>query len=241
MIIFDQVWFSRGDRQVLRGISFSVGTDERVAILGGSGEGKTTILKLILGLVKPDSGAIFVDGEEITSKSEAQLRKIRMKFSIVFQEGALFDSLTVGENVAFPLREYTRMSEEEIEQKVRELLRIVDLEHAIDLMPEELSGGMNRRAAIARSLAACEPEVFLYDEPTGALDPANSQTILKLIEDLSDGGRGFILVSHEVQNAMRVARRFILIKGGVVLFDGDKESFLSSNTEEVRAFAHSTM
>jgi phospholipid/cholesterol/gamma-HCH transport system ATP-binding protein len=241
MIIFDQVWFSRGDRQVLRGISFSVGTDERVAILGGSGEGKTTILKLILGLVKPDSGAIFVDGEEITSKSEAQLRKIRMKFSIVFQEGALFDSLTVGENVAFPLREYTKMSEEEIEQKVRELLRIVDLEHAIDLMPEELSGGMNRRAAIARSLAACEPEVFLYDEPTGALDPANSQTILKLIEDLSDGGRGFILVSHEVQNAMRVARRFILIKGGVVLFDGDKESFLSSNTEEVRAFAHSTM
>lgn len=240
MIIFDQVWFSRGDRQVLKGISFSVGTDERVAILGGSGEGKTTILKLILGLVKPDSGAIFVDGEEITSKSEAQLRKIRMKFSIVFQEGALFDSLTVGENVAFPLREYTKMSEEEIEQKVRELLRIVDLEHAIDLMPEELSGGMNRRAAIARSLAACEPEVFLYDEPTGALDPANSQTILKLIEDLSDGGRGFILVSHEVQNAMRVARRFILIKGGVVLFDGDKESFLSSNTEEVRAFAHST-
>jgi phospholipid/cholesterol/gamma-HCH transport system ATP-binding protein len=241
MIIFDQVWFSRGERQVLKGISLSVGTDERVAILGGSGEGKTTILKLILGLVKPDSGAIFVDGEEITSKSEAQLRKIRMKFSIVFQEGALFDSLTVGENVAFPLREYTKMSEEEIEQKVRELLRIVDLEHAIDLMPEELSGGMNRRAAIARSLAACEPEVFLYDEPTGALDPANSQTILKLIEDLSDGGRGFILVSHEVQNAMRVARRFILIKGGVVLFDGDKESFLSSNTEEVRAFAHSTM
>ena len=150
MIIFDRVSFSYGTRQILKEMSFSINADERVAILGGSGEGKTTLLKLILGLLRPDSGRIVIDGEDITDKTEDELREVRMKFSIVFQEGALFDSLNVKENVAFCLREYTRMSEEEIDRKVRELLRMVGLEHAMELMPEELSGGMHRRVAIAQ-------------------------------------------------------------------------------------------
>jgi phospholipid/cholesterol/gamma-HCH transport system ATP-binding protein len=241
LIIFDNIRFSRRDKPVLKGLSFSIDAGERVAILGGSGEGKTTILKLVMGLIRPDSGNIIIDGKEITSMTEEQLREIRMNFSIVFQEGALFDSLTVGENVAFPLREYSGKSEEEIEQRVRELLRMVGMGDAIDLMPEELSGGMNRRAAIARSLAACEPKMFLYDEPTSALDPANASAILRLITELSRDGRGFVLVSHEVQNALRVADRFLLLKGGALLFDGDKEAFLESPVADVRSFAHATV
>jgi phospholipid/cholesterol/gamma-HCH transport system ATP-binding protein len=163
MIAFHRVTFSYGSRPVLKEITFSVNTDEKIAILGGSGEGKTTILKLILGLLRPDSGRIMIAGEDITNKTEDELRGIRKKFSIVFQEGALFDSLSVKENVAFCLREYTSLSEEEIDQKVRALLRRLGMEEAIDLMPEELSGGMHRRVAIMRSMAAFEPEMFLYD------------------------------------------------------------------------------
>lgn len=240
MIVFDNVRFSHGERTVLRGMSFSVEADERVAILGGSGEGKTTILRIVMGLLRPDSGRILIDGEDINSMTEAQLRKVRMKFSIVFQEGALFDSVNVYENVAFPLRENPNLTEEEIEKKVRELLRIVGMEDSVDLMPEELSGGMHRRVAIARALAACEPRMFLYDEPTSALDPANAEIILGLIAKLSEDGRGFILVSHEVRHAMKVAARFMFLKKGLLLFDGDKDAFLRSELSDVHAFATGT-
>ncbi|MEW6002205.1 MAG: ATP-binding cassette domain-containing protein [Nitrospirota bacterium] len=236
MILFDKVWFSYNTRQVLRDISFSIDAHERVAILGGSGEGKTTILRLIMGLIRPDSGRIIIDGEDITNKTEDELRDVRMKFSIVFQEGALFDSLTVKENVAFCLREYNKMSEEEIDRKVRELLRIVGVEEAIDLMPEELSGGMHRRVAIARSLAACEPKMFLYDEPTSGLDPVNAENICKLILELSRNGKGFIIVTHKVFDALKVAERFMFSKNGTIVFDGDKEKLLHTTIPEIRLF-----
>src|SRR5208283_3124970 len=139
MIKFDRVCFSYGERTVLKDASFFIDSGERVAILGGSGEGKTTILKLILGLLRPDSGRIIIDGEDLTNKAESELRDVRMKFSIVFQEGGLFDSLNVRENVAFCLREYSKLSEEEIDRRVRELLRLVGVENAIELMPDELS------------------------------------------------------------------------------------------------------
>jgi phospholipid/cholesterol/gamma-HCH transport system ATP-binding protein len=236
MIVFDGVHFSYGARDVLKDLSFSLRTDERVAILGGSGEGKTTILKLIMGLIRPDSGKILIDGEDITTKSEAALRDVRLKFSIVFQEGALFDSLNVKENVAFCLREYTRMSEEEIDRKVRELLRKVDVEQAMGLMPEELSGGMHRRVAIARSLAASEPRMFLYDEPTSGLDPVNADNICKLILDLSQNGKGFIIVTHKVIDALKVAGRFMFLNNGVMLLDGDREQLLHSPVPEIQLF-----
>jgi phospholipid/cholesterol/gamma-HCH transport system ATP-binding protein len=236
MIIFDEVSFSYGSRNVLRDVSFSIHEAERVAILGGSGDGKTTILKLVLGLLKPDSGRILIDGEEINEKPENELREVRTKFSIVFQEGALFDSLSVKENIAFCLREYTAMSEEEIDQKVRELLRRVGLEEDIGLMPEELSGGMHRRVAIMRSMAAFEPKMFLYDEPTTGLDPVNANLICELIRDLSKTGRGFIIVTHKIFDAMKVSERFLFLKGGMVVFDGDREKLLQTSVPELQIY-----
>lgn len=236
MIVFDRVSFSYEAVEVLREISFSIKADERVAILGGSGEGKTTLLKLILGLLRPDSGKILIDGEDITSKTEDELREVRMKFSIVFQEGALFDSLNVKENVAFCLREYTRLSEEEIDRKVRALLRRMGLEEAVELMPEELSGGMHRRVAIARSLAACEPRMFLYDEPTSGLDPVNADVICKLILDLAENGKGLIIVTHKVLDAMKVANRFLFLKNGAIIFDGTKQRLVQAPVPEIQTF-----
>jgi phospholipid/cholesterol/gamma-HCH transport system ATP-binding protein len=236
MIVFDRVCFSYGQRQIINNLSFTIRFDERVAILGGSGEGKTTILKLIMGLIKPDSGKISVDGEDITGKTEEELRSVRMKFSLVFQEGALFDSLNVKENVAFCLREYTKMPEEEIDRRVRELLKVVGVEHAIGFMPEQLSGGMHRRVSIARSLAVCDPKMFLYDEPTSGLDPVNAENICKLILELSKDGKGFIIVTHKVIDALRVADRFMFLKDGELAFDGDREKLLHSDIPDIQVF-----
>jgi len=236
MIRFDQVSLAYNSINVLDGVSFSVDFSERVAILGGSGYGKTTILKLILGLIRPDSGRIFIDDDDITGKAEDELRVPRMKFSIVFQEGALFDSLNVKENVAFCLREYSRLTEEEIDQKVREILRVVDVEAAIDLTPEELSGGMHRRVAIARALAACEPKMFLYDEPTSGLDPVNADNICKLIVDLANGGKGFMIVTHKVTDALKVAERFMFLRDGKIQLDGNRKELLGATDPDIQQF-----
>jgi phospholipid/cholesterol/gamma-HCH transport system ATP-binding protein len=236
MIGFDRVSFSYGIQQVLREVSFSIPFNEKVAILGGSGDGKTTLLKLILGLLRPDSGRIIIDGEDITDKKEDELREIRTKFSIVFQEGALFDSLNVKENVAFGLREYTKMTEEEIDQKVRELLGKVGVEHAMELMPEELSGGMHRRVAIMRSLAAFDPKMFLYDEATTGLDPVNADIICGLILELAKDEKGFIIVTHKVFDALRLAERFMFLKSGSIMFDGNKNQLIQSSIPEIQIF-----
>ena len=236
MIEFSHVSFSRGNRLILNDISFSINQNESVAILGGSGEGKTTILRLIMRLLTPDSGSIFIDGEDITQKSEDELTTVRRKFSIVFQDGALFDSLSVKENVAFYLREYTKMTEEQIEKRVRELLGFVGVEHALHLMPEELSGGMLRRVAIARSLAAHESQMFLYDEPTSDLDPLSAERIRKLILDLNGEDRGFIVVTHEILDALKLAHRFMFLKGGTILFDGTKAEMLHTDLPELKHF-----
>jgi phospholipid/cholesterol/gamma-HCH transport system ATP-binding protein len=236
MIQFDQVSFSYGQRSILNGLSLKIDESERVAILGGSGDGKTTILKLIIGLLRPDSGKILIDGEDVTEKTENELRDIRIKFSMVFQDGALFDSLSVKENIAFPLREYTKMTEEEIDHKVRELLRRVGLEQAIGRMPEELSGGMHRRVAIMRAMAAFQPKMFLYDEATTGLDPVSADVICKLILELSQQGGGFIIVTHKMFDAFRLANRFMFLKGGRIVFDGDKGKMLHSNIPEIEIF-----
>jgi len=236
MIQFDQVSFSYGSRAVLRDVSFEIQSHERVAILGESGVGKTTILKLILGLIRPDSGRILIDGVDITDRTEEELRPIRMKFSIVFQEGALFDSLSVKENVAFCLREYEKMSEKALDERVRALLRSVGVEEALELMPEELSGGMNRRVAIARAIAAFEPKMFLYDEPTSGLDPINADHICRLILSLCERQGGLLIVTHKVVDAIKVANRFIFLKGGAVILDGPKDALIHTTIPEVKAF-----
>lgn len=236
MIHFDHVVFSRSGRIILDDINFMIDKTERVAILGGSGEGKTTILRLMLRLLVPDSGKIIIDNEDITNWSEHQLRNVRRKFSIVFQDGALFDSLTVRENVAFYLREYTSMDESEIDKRVRMLLSFVDVENAIDLMPEELSGGMMRRVAIARSLAAQNPKMFLYDEPTSDLDPLSAAKIRSLIMELDGKQRGFIIVTHEMRDALKLGNRFLFLKNGKICFDGNRDELINTKIPELMEF-----
>ncbi len=240
MIEFQGVSLVYGKNVILNSVSFRAEFYERIAILGGSGVGKTTLLKLLLGLIRPDEGRILINGRDITGMTEKELREVRKNFSIVFQEGALFDSLSVKENVAFCLREFYNLSEEEIEERVRELLRKVGIEGAMHLMPEELSGGMQRRVAIARSLAACEPKMILYDEPTTGLDPLTADTICNLMKELSQGEpperRGLIVVTHKVTDAVKVAERFMYLRNGTIAFDGDLEGLVSTEDEELRRF-----
>jgi phospholipid/cholesterol/gamma-HCH transport system ATP-binding protein len=240
MIELQDVRLTYDQHRVLDGIGFQANFFEKIAILGESGEGKTTILKLLLGLARPDSGRIVIDGQDITLLRETELRESRMKFSIVFQEGALFDSLDVKENVAYSMREFSTFSEDEIENRVRELLRRVGIEQAIHLMPDELSGGMQRRAAIARSLAACEPAMMLYDEPTSGLDPITADNICNLINELSAGTppkrRGLIIVTHDVEAAVRVAERFLYLKDGKIVFDGSRDALTHTDDPGLRKF-----
>jgi phospholipid/cholesterol/gamma-HCH transport system ATP-binding protein len=236
MISLEDVTFGYGAKPVLRNATLSIGATERVAILGGSGEGKTTILKLIMRLIRPDSGRISIDGVDITELPEDELRDMRRKFSIVFQEGALFDSLSVKENVAFCLREFSDMGEEEIDARVRELLRVVGVEQAVNLMPSELSGGMHRRVAIARSLAAFEPKMFLFDEATTGLDPVNASRICDLINNICKEGTGLIIVTHKVIDAIRVANRFLFLLEGRIVFDGDRQALLGSDNPAIVEF-----
>ena len=241
MIEFERVTVFRGQNPVLNDLSFSIGQGERVAVIGGSGAGKTTLLKAIVGLLSPEKGKVIIDGEDVAQMSEKKLQKVRRKFSIVFQDGALFDSLNVKENVAFLLREYSRSSEREIEERVRCLLRNVGMEDtAMALMPEELSGGMRRRVAIARSMAMADPKMFLYDEPTADLDPVNTALIRQLILDLAGSDRGLIIVTHEMLSALKLAERFLFIKNGSLLFNGDKHALLNSPSREIRAFLQET-
>lgn len=237
MIVFDNVWFSYGEREILKGVSFTAKFDERVALLGESGSGKTTILKLILGLIKPDRGRILIDGVDITKLREEELIPIRRKFSIVFQEGALFDSLPVKENVAFFMRELLKLPDEEIYSKVSELLSLVGVQDAEELMPEQLSGGMHRRVAIARALSVGKTKMFLYDEPTAGLDPVNSQRIISLIEDLANRENiGLMIITHVVYVAWQLCKRFIFIKDGSIIFDGNKNELISTDVPEVKDF-----
>ena len=196
------------DRPVLRGVSFALQAGATKVILGGSGSGKTTILRLILGLLKPDAGSIHVDGTEVAPLGEEALREIRLKIGMVFQEGALFDSLTVGENVGYRLRE-DAMPEEAAEARVREMLGFVGLAAHFDKSPSELSGGQRRRVAVARALAA-RPRIMLYDEPTTGLDPITATTITDLIVKVRDlDGVTSILVTHQLRDAFNVARTFV--------------------------------
>lgn len=206
-IIFEDVAISFEDLQVLNGVSFELKRGETKVLLGIAGSGKSTILKLCLGLMKPDRGRIYVLGHDVTSMSEEQLFDLRSKVGIVFQESALFDSLNVRDNVAFRMLE-EKLPEEEIERRVREALRFVELERTIDMFPSELSGGMRRRVGIARAIIT-QPEVLLYDSPTGGLDPITSTTIVELIMKQRDVNKSTaLLVSHRLQDGFMLATHY---------------------------------
>src|SRR5580700_7065613 len=244
VIVFDNVSIAFEDKTILDGISFQLARGETKAIFGIAGSGKSTILKLTLGLLKPDAGHIHVLGEDVTQMSEESLFELRRKIGMVFQESALFDSLTVRENVAFRLMEEHDLSEDEIERRVRESLSFVELEQTVDMFPSELSGGMRRRVAIARAIVT-QPEILLYDSPTGGLDPVTSTTIIELIVKQRDVYKtSSLMVTHRLQDAFvmathyfdRQANRmmalpkgvhcevpmaFLILRDGKVIFDGD--------------------
>jgi phospholipid/cholesterol/gamma-HCH transport system ATP-binding protein len=202
------------DRPILQGVSFDLAPGTTKIVLGGSGSGKTTILRLILGLLKPDAGSIDVDGIEVSGLGEEDLLPVRLKIGMVFQEGALFDSQTVGENVGYRLAEDGQMAEKEIEERVREMLGFVGLAPFYERMPSELSGGQRRRVAFARALVA-RPQIMLYDEPTTGLDPITCTTITDLICKVRDlDGVTSILVTHQLRDAFNVARTFMFRENG---------------------------
>ncbi len=204
LVVFDQVHLGFEDNEVLRGISFEIAPRETKVLLGESGSGKTLILKLAAGLLRPDSGRIWVMGHELGEMSEAELLDFRRRIGFVFQEGALFDSLNVDDNVAFRLRE-EHIADDEIEPRVREALRFVEMEDAINKFPAELSGGMRRRVSIARALVD-RPAIVFYDSPTAGLDPVTSQTIITLIMRLRDTlGVTSAMATHRLQDAFGLA------------------------------------
>jgi len=259
IVVFDNVFIAFDEKPVLEGISFRLTKGETKAIFGVAGSGKSTILKLALGLLKPDSGHIYVLGEDVTQMPEDVLFDLRRKIGMVFQESALFDSLTVRENVAFRLLEEGDISDDEVEKRVREALRFVELEDTVDKFPAELSGGMRRRVAIARAIIT-QPEILLYDSPTGGLDPVTSTTIVQLIVKQRDVYKtSSLLVTHRLQdafimathyfdrkaNAMRplppgargeVPMAFLILRDGKVIFDGDAHQLAQSKDEYIKEY-----
>jgi phospholipid/cholesterol/gamma-HCH transport system ATP-binding protein len=200
------------DRPILKGVSFNLSPGTTKIVLGGSGSGKTTILRIVLGLLKADAGSVVVDGTEVNGLSEEEMRDVRLKIGMVFQEGALFDSLTVGENVGYRLIEEGKLEEAEIEARVREMLGFVGLATHFEKMPSDLSGGQKRRVAFARALVA-RPQIMFYDEPTTGLDPITATTITDLICKVRDlDGVSSILVTHQLRDAYNVARTFMIKK-----------------------------
>ncbi|MGH9930809.1 MAG: ABC transporter ATP-binding protein [Pyrinomonadaceae bacterium] len=230
-IEFRDVVLAFDERIVLNKLSFRVMKGETKIILGGSGGGKSTIIKLVLGLLKPDEGRILVDGEDITDYNEVQMMRVRKKIGMVFQEGALFDSLSVYDNVAYRLHEQGR-PEDEVEPEVRRMLRFVNLEDAIDKMPAELSGGMRRRVGIARALIG-DPKIVLFDEPTAGLDPPTARTICELamkLRDLEDVSS--IFVTHEMNNLDYLCSEYAVVnEEGQVVFEREGERLCLTNSK----------
>jgi phospholipid/cholesterol/gamma-HCH transport system ATP-binding protein len=263
-IEFRNVHFSFDDKKLLDDISFTLMRGEIKIILSGSGGGKSTILKLILGLLKPDAGQIFVDGEEITKLEETEMQLVRDKIGMVFQEGALFDSLSVYDNIAYRLHEQD-VPEEEIDLEIRLLLRFVNLENEMDRLPSELSGGMQKRVSIARALVG-DPRIVLFDEPTVALDPPTAGTICELIiklRDLEDVSS--ILVTHEMDVVKYLATEYavvddqgevsvkeegnqfcltntsiLMLRDGRVIFNGTEEELVKAEDPYIQEFVRGT-
>ena len=233
LISFENVYYAYpgADEYALDDISFEIQEGGTEIILGGSGSGKSTILKLVQGLIKPESGRILVDGTEVSGITESDLMKVRADIGMVFQEGALFDSLSVAENIGFRLQDQGNLEDDEIEERVRRMLGFVGLGDFYDRMPSELSGGQRRRVAVARAMAH-QPELILYDEPTTGLDPLTASTICDLILKLRDlEGVTTVLVTHQLQDAFQVAQGFVFLRNGDTFYNRIEELDVLRGTE----------
>jgi phospholipid/cholesterol/gamma-HCH transport system ATP-binding protein len=229
-----------GDKTVLDGLSLRVERGETLVVIGGSGSGKTTFARLVMALDRPTSGRILLDGVDLTTLGERALARMRRRFAMVFQSAALLDSMTVLENVAFPLREETDLGKAEIRERALAKLRDLGVDQAADKLPAELSGGMAKRVGIARAMVT-EPEILVYDEPTSGLDPITSRVVDGLIEDMRE--RFFvtsIVITHDIRTAFEVADRVVLLARGKVVVEGPPEQVFRSHSEEVRPFALSS-
>lgn len=235
IIRFENVSIGFNGREILKDISFSVKKGDILVILGPSGAGKSSILKVLLGLWNPDKGKIFIDGKEITELKESELLALRKKIGIVFQGNALFDSLTVEENIAYFLRERNSSTEKQIKERVKECLSFVNLENIENLYPSELSGGMKKRVAIARAVAF-KPEVILYDEPTTGIDPINAKAIVNLIKKIQDDGATSIVVTHYIHSAVQLGSYFVVIDNGEILRQGKIKEILKTDNEFIKDF-----
>ncbi len=225
-----------GEHHVLRGVSTHVNRGETLVLLGGSGGGKSVLLKHFLGLLSPYSGQVIVNGEDISDMNERQLGKVRRAMGMMFQNGALFDFMTVGQNIAFPLRERGIKDEEEIRKRVLECLEIVKLPGQESKMPADLSGGMRKRVALARAIVD-KPECVLYDEPHAGLDPITGDSIDHLIKDLQKSyGMTNVIITHEMRSVFRIADRVIFLKQGQIYWEGTPEEMKASNDPELLDF-----
>ena len=232
------VWLSFGDHEVLRGVSLGVARGGTLCILGGSGVGKSTILRLMLRLLLPDRGEVLIEGRDISAVSRPEALALRERMGMVFQGSALFDSLNVFDNVAFPLYEHTRLGDGEVRDRVEEVLSFVDLDPAmvLPLLPSALSGGMRKRVAIARAIVH-RPPILLFDEPTSGLDPITTRRIDELILKLRrELHVCVVVVTHDVRSAARIATETALLKDGKIIFSGTPEEMHATEDRYVRAF-----
>jgi phospholipid/cholesterol/gamma-HCH transport system ATP-binding protein len=238
MIHVQEIHKSFGNAQVLKGVSFDVPQGKILALVGRSGCGKSVILKHIAGLLKPDNGHVFINGNDLCNLSGRKLLRLIERFGFLFQNGALFDSMTIFDNVAFPLREKTRLNEREIREKVLSDLDQVGLIGSEEKFPSQVSGGMIKRASLARALIE-EPDIMLFDEPTTGLDPITGQSILALIDSCHKRfGFTGIIVTHEIPRVFSIVDKVALLHEGVVLFYGSPSEIMESNDPIIRPFIH---
>ncbi len=227
-----------GRQKVLDGISLMIEKGESVSIIGRSGCGKSVLLKTIIGLIPPDSGRVIIDGQDITGLNERELIKVRRKFGMLFQSAALFDSMSVFENIAFPLRREKRLSEDQIKQKVAEALEMVEMPGIESKMPSELSGGMRKRVGLARAIVY-QPEIILYDEPTTGLDPVVSDSIDKLILRICERlNVTTVVVTHDMRSVRRVSKKIFMMHKGKIYATGTPEDIFESKDPIVKQFVN---
>ena len=236
MIEIRDVHKSFGDNHVLRGINLQVPEGATTVIIGASGSGKSVLVKHMIGLLRPDAGQVIVEGEDTTALSERDLERVREKFGMVFQGAALFDSMTVGENVGFPLREHRSLGEREIEDIVAQKLSLLSLEGAEGLMPAELSGGMRKRVALARAIVL-EPRIILYDEPTTGLDPITGNSVDEMIIEAKEKlSVTSVVITHDIASSFRVGDHVAMIHEGVIVDQGHPAKIRRSSHPYVRKF-----
>ncbi len=224
-----------GSKSIHEGVSFELHEGELLGLFGGSGSGKSVILRSIIGLEKPDKGEIFFEGTDTTKLSEVELFEIRKKIGYVFQNGALFDSLSVEENLSYPLMEHTKLSDEEIHEKVNQMLELIDMKGSNDLLPAELSGGMQKRAGLARAIIL-EPEIILFDEPTAGLDPTNTKRLIGNMKKLKEKGITGIFVTHDIPSALEISDRIAILHEKKIPIIDTVENLKNSDNPIVKSF-----